>query len=323
MKVSEALAMAVSIPFAYPPHERKGRIVLDAGVASECPVWMAADQDPALPIVALRPRREMQAGERPSTIDAYFSRTLGSATRGLDDYIISQMPRVKLLEVDCRKIRSDQFSLSATQREQLIDAGRRAAEDGLSRLGPKLTKIDESRAEGPLGKPIDARALDHGTALMTRFHRDLSKQVSNRVFISYCHKDREWFERVKEVFGREFPLSSTWDDTHIEPSEWWQREIESALKASGVAVLLLSPNFFASEFISKVEVPAIVKASKNKRLDAYPIFVSAAEDGFQASPVNVLQAINHERPLDELTMDEMRDVLMPTIGNIKKKIQIA
>ncbi|MEJ2158270.1 MAG: patatin-like phospholipase family protein, partial [Desulfobacteraceae bacterium] len=118
MKVSDALSIAVSYPFVYPPYkpsyEQDGRIILDAGVASECPVWMAADQDTTLPIVALRPKRKAKSTDDPHTFDAYtfFSKTVGSVSRGLDDYIIYQMPRVKLMEIDCGKIESHRFDLN-------------------------------------------------------------------------------------------------------------------------------------------------------------------------------------------------------------------
>ena len=323
MKVSEALAVAVSIPLAYPPHERDGRVVLDAGIASECPVWMAADQDPALPIVALRTLRNPRPGRRPSTIDAYLSETLGSATSGLDDYIISQMPRVKLVEIDCADIRGSQFDLNPHQRERLIDAGRRAAEDALQRFGHDLSKVCESRTNSLLGGANDAKAMEHGITLMTRFHQDLSKEVSNRVFISYCHEDKAWFDKVKKQFEAAFPISSTWDDTRIEPGEQWEKEIETALKASTVAILLLSPQFFMSKYITERELPAIIDASNKGKIKPIPLFISADETRWMASPVSKIQPVNADRPMDTLSEGE-RIALLKTVANqIKREIQIA
>jgi hypothetical protein len=121
------------------------------------------------------------------------------------------MPRVKLVEIDCGDIRGSQFDLNPHERESLIDAGRRAAEDALQRFGHDLSKVCESRTNRLLGGANDAKAMEHGITLMTRFHQDLSKEVSNRVFISYCHEDKAWFERVKKQFEAAFPISSTWD----------------------------------------------------------------------------------------------------------------
>lgn len=323
MKVSEALAIAVSIPFAYPPHERGCRIVLDAGVASECPVWMAADQDPSLPIIALRPLRRPRLGKHPRTIDAFLSETMGSATSGLDDYIISQMPRVKLMEIDCGDTRSSQFDLTFDEKEALISAGRRAAAEALQRFGPNLTKVSEPRISALLGDPNDAKALEHGIHLMTRFHQDMSKEVSNRVFISYCHADKEWFERIKKLFAGAFPISSTWDDTRIEPGEQWEKEIETAIHASRVAVLLLSPYFFQSEYISHREVPAILEASEKNSLIPIPIFVSADDKSWPACPLSMFQAVNDKQPLDTVSKEECDAVLKRVADTIKRAIQVS
>jgi len=283
----------------------------------------AADQDPALPIVALRTLRNPRPGRHPSTIDAYLSETLGSATSGLDDYIISQMPRVKLVEIDCGDIRVSQFELNPHERESLIDAGRRAAEDALQRFGHDLSKVCESRTNRLLGGANDAKAMEHGITLMTRFHQDLSKEVSNRVFISYCHEDKAWFERVKKQFEAAFPISSTWDDTRIEPGEQWEKEIETALKASTVAVLLLSPKFFMSKYITERELPAIIDASNKGKIKPIPLFISADETRWMASPLKKIQAVNADRPMDTLSEGERIALLRRVADQIKREIQVA
>jgi Predicted esterase of the alpha-beta hydrolase superfamily len=322
MKVSEALSIAVSIPFAYPPHERDGRIVLDAAVASECPVWMAADQDPALPIVALRPFFKSRPGERPKSAGDYLSAVTISATRGLDDYIMSQMPRVKLMEIDCAGIQGSRFDLTGREKEALIDAGARAAQAGLQRFGADLKKSGVPPSGARIGDANDATALQHGTTLMTRFHQDLSKEVSNRVFISYAHEDVAWVESIKQAVGEMLPISATWDDTRINPGEHWRTEIETALNGSRVALLLLSPHFFASQFITEDEVPAIVAAGLSGRLIPIPLFVSADDIGWQSSPLNQFQAFNIEHPLERQPADATAALFERLADEIKRHLQI-
>lgn len=322
MKVSKALAIAVSIPYAYPPYVQDGRIVLDAGVASECPVWMAADQDPGLPIVALRPRRRPAAKAHLNKIETFTSETLGSIPRGIDDYIISQMSRVKLLEIDCEDIPSSRFDLSDGERRFLIDAGRREAEGALQRFGQDFSIEHKTETAPLIGDPDDVMAFDKGDFLMTRFHQDLSKEVTNRVFISYSHKDKKWLERIKDVFKNAFPLTRTWDDTVIDPGDFWRPEIENALAKSRVAVLLLSQDFFDSDFITKNEVPPIIEASRAKKITAYPVFLSAADAGWNASPLKKIQVVNPDRPLDSISKSECEKILIKIANKIRKKIQV-
>jgi TIR domain len=71
-----------------------------------------------------------------------------------------------------------------------------------------------------------------------------------KVFISYSHKDQEWLYRLQTHLK---PLVreglDCWDDTHIRPGDDWKQEIQNALDTAQIAVLLISANFFASDFI--------------------------------------------------------------------------
>jgi hypothetical protein len=53
-------------------------------------------------------------------------------------------------------------------------------------------------------------------------------------------------------------LVQTWSDLNISFGSTWKREIEEALTQSKIAVLLLSPAFFASRFIWDFEMPRIL-----------------------------------------------------------------
>lgn len=78
-----------------------------------------------------------------------------------------------------------------------------------------------------------------------------SPSTRTKVFISYSHADKEWLERLRrhlKPLDREGRLEC-WDDTHIRPGDDWKQEIQNALDTAQVAVLLISADFFASDFI--------------------------------------------------------------------------
>ena len=85
-----------------------------------------------------------------------------------------------------------------------------------------------------------------------------------RLFVSYCHEDRDWLRRFSThvaVLKRK-GLVDLWSDERIEGGADWAGEIESALTAASVAVLLVSPGFLASKFIWESEMPRIVAHNK-------------------------------------------------------------
>ena len=64
MRVRELLRVAVAIPLMYRPHERQGREVMDASLASPTPVGLAAGQREDRPIVVLRTLEREQLRRR-------------------------------------------------------------------------------------------------------------------------------------------------------------------------------------------------------------------------------------------------------------------
>ena len=107
---------------------------------------------------------------------------------------------------------------------------------------------------------------------------DPSPSTRTKVFISYSHADKEWLDRLKrhlKPLVREGTLDC-WDDTHIRPGDDWQQEIQNALDMARVAVLLISADFFASDFIDETELPPLLDAAKAKGVRILPVILSAS-----------------------------------------------
>ena len=97
---------------------------------------------------------------------------------------------------------------------------------------------------------------------------DGGKLQRHELFISYSQKDRAFLERFWTHLS---PLETQyglqrWDDSRIQPGDIWLDEIERALARAQVALLLVSPDFLASDFIRRQELPCLFDAAQNDGL---------------------------------------------------------
>lgn len=115
-----------------------------------------------------------------------------------------------------------------------------------------------------------------------------------RVFISYSHKDQVWLDRLKDFLE---PLSSfeieVWDDASIEPGDDWFEKIERALNAADVAVLLVTQDFIASDFIQRVELRRLIERRQAEELPMLWIPVSASL--YECTSLESIQATSAPR----------------------------
>jgi hemoglobin-like flavoprotein len=95
--------------------------------------------------------------------------------------------------------------------------------------------------------------------------------MPEQVFVSYSRADsreKDWAGIFRDSFGggqyeKEFRL---WIDNRIEAGEKWDTEIEKAIRRSRIALLLVGKGFIESDYISKQELPEILKRSARGRM---------------------------------------------------------
>ena len=97
----------------------------------------------------------------------------------------------------------------------------------------------------------------------------------NLLFVSYSHKDKTWLERLRPHFASLHRLGELreWDDQQIKAGAKWYDEIKAKLSRARVAVLLISPDFLASDFCMKHEVPDLLEQAEADGLLLVPILI--------------------------------------------------
>jgi hypothetical protein len=106
-----------------------------------------------------------------------------------------------------------------------------------------------------------------------------------RFFVSYAHANRKLAESFLKAFREQASPSlryayRLWRDPAILPGEDWKAEIDGALKAAELGLLLVSPSFLGSDFITKEELPKLVDAPGKAVI---PIMLAAVDFDRHAS----------------------------------------
>ncbi len=97
-----------------------------------------------------------------------------------------------------------------------------------------------------------------------------------QVFISYSHKDQKalkQFQRFTQPLERDGYIKF-WVDTGLQGGDDWHAEIMQAMDVATTAVLFISQDFLASDFIWKQELPRILARAHAKELSVLPVFLS-------------------------------------------------
>ncbi len=92
--------------------------------------------------------------------------------------------------------------------------------------------------------------------------------VREHIFISYSHKDEplleEFLVHLKPWDERQLQL---WTDKNIEAGQEWDLKIQQAIDRTAVAVLLISPDSLASDYIRQHELPPLIHAREQKDIE--------------------------------------------------------
>ncbi len=148
-----------------------------------------------------------------------------------------------------------------------------------------------------------------------------------QVFISYSHRDKKWLERL-QVFLKPLEragLVERWDDTRIDPGGKWKDQIKDAIEFSFAAILLISADFLASEFITTDELPPLLSAAKQKGLLIVPVIVSPCGfartkelSDFQAINPNFKPVVNMRTGEREALWDRIAETIQAALPSITR-----
>ncbi|MBX5458725.1 MAG: TIR domain-containing protein [Thermogemmatispora sp.] len=134
---------------------------------------------------------------------------------------------------------------------------------------------------------------------------ELARKVGKRpapsrrqIFICYARQDKRWLERLRIHLAplEQKGVFDLWDDTLISAGSRWEQTLEDAILRAGVAIVLVSADFLASEFIQNNQLPKLLERARLGGTLIIPIIVSPCL--FEESELHCFQpALDPQKPL--------------------------
>lgn len=148
----------------------------------------------------------------------------------------------------------------------LKNAGQTGSQDIL------MSNQGYNRVREPRG--LFAQLKSSGVALGGRVMLS-TKNKARTVFISYAHSDeslKKELEKHLKMLQRE-GLISVWSDRDILPGTEWGGQIDDKMLSSDIILLLVSPDFIASDYCFAVEVVCAMKRHERREARVIPIIL--------------------------------------------------
>lgn len=141
---------------------------------------------------------------------------------------------------------------------------------------------------------------------------EIKAEVPKSVFVSYSHTDIEYLERLT-IHLKQFEKNKKidlWSDKKINAGENWKEKIQNALENAAIAILLISADFLASDFITDNELPPLLKFAEEHGTVILPVIVRPCRF-INNIDISKYQAINNPTlPLSKLGENEKEEVFV-------------
>jgi len=151
----------------------------------------------------------------------------------------------------------------------------------------------------------------------------IPRLAQKKVFIGYSQVDAQWLERLKihlKPIERK-GIIDFWDDTKIAAGTLWKDEILEAICTSRVAILLLSADFIASDFISEHILPRLLSRAEYGGTTILPLILSPCL--LDGSGLDIFQPIPtpRNRSLKALERVEQEQVLVDVVETVREMLE--
>jgi len=183
-----------------------------------------------------------------------------------------------------------------------LDTPARSATDSLleeaqgQAIPGEVTDISAAESSSDLESSPRGLTIDEPSGLTSsiRSPHGLDREFNAqqvKLFISYSHRDERYFNQLiirLVVLYREGVIAQ-WHDRMIRPGADWRKAIDYNLDSADCVLLLVSPDFIASDYCYGIEMKKALRRHLEEGVPVIPVIVRPAE--WRRTPLGDLKAI--------------------------------
>lgn len=165
-----------------------------------------------------------------------------------------------------------------------------------------------------------AYKVDDGARLLTCVDVD-APLPRKMAFVSYCHRNRKCQEEFQRfMIGLlEQGRMQFWVDEEIEAGDDWEDELYRALHSAEAAVLLVTQDYLASDYIRKRELPVLRERYEAKTVGVY--WLAYEHCTYEDAWFGKLQALYDPKvPLSDLRRAKRQKALTEISRTLKRRL---
>jgi len=116
-----------------------------------------------------------------------------------------------------------------------------------------------------------------------------------QIVFCYAHKDEKLLKELKAhlVVLQRLKMTSVWHDRDITAGMEWERETNAYLNTADIILLLISPDFLASEYCYSVEMGQAMERHEREGIYVIPILLRPVD--YEGTPISQLDILPADR----------------------------
>lgn len=235
---------------------------------------------------------------------------------------VFKLPKLRTLNVYGNKIKRFPKQVYDSNIQKMIVGRNPIAPEEIAKLKNFCEVVHTSIEEVDVQLPEVLGGASREEIVNTKDENRMEKKHS--IFISYSHEDKEWLTKVLKYLKplqRFYNNLDVWSDEKIKASDVWKEEIDNALSQATIAILIVSPDFESSDFITDEELQPLLEKAQKEGTKIMPLIVRPCAY-FVENGLSKYQAINDPKlPLSGMSGYEQESKLVEMVRVIKEIIK--